>query len=94
MVERVNPPENKLFDAMACPKTGVAEFSHPLDQCSQAWCYFRFSPLVINEQRKQMLVCPLGENVHINKKPLLGCTFLATLEDGLQVLLPVMAVKR
>jgi hypothetical protein len=88
MPDRVNPLESKLFSAVACPKTGVVEFNHPLDQCSQARCYFKFSSLVINEQ---MLVHPLGENVHINKKPLLGGTLPATPDGGVQVLLLAVA---
>jgi hypothetical protein len=87
VAKRVILSKSKLFSAVACPKTNVAEFSHPLDQCGQTRCYFRFSPLVINKLWKQMLVHPLGENVHINKKPLLGSTFLAALKGGIQVLL-------
>jgi hypothetical protein len=34
-----------------------------------------------------MLVHPLGENVHINKKPLSGGTLPSTFEGGIQVLL-------
>jgi hypothetical protein len=41
-----------------------------------------------------MLVCPLGEDMHINKKPLSGGTFPTALEGGIQVLLPVVATQR
>jgi hypothetical protein len=41
-----------------------------------------------------MLVRSLGENVHINKKPLSGSTFPATLEGGIQVLLLAVAMQR
>jgi hypothetical protein len=73
--------------------TSVTKFNHPLDQCSQKHCYFRFSPLVINEQWKKMHVHPLGENVHINKKPFSGGTFPVALEGGFQVLLPTVVAK-
>jgi hypothetical protein len=46
--ERENPPKSKLFGTVACLKTNLAEFSHPLNQCSQVWCYFRFPPLINN----------------------------------------------
>jgi hypothetical protein len=32
MVKRANPSKSKLFGVVACPKTGIVEFSHPLDQ--------------------------------------------------------------
>jgi hypothetical protein len=34
MPERANSSKNKFFDAVACPETDVAEFSHPPDQSS------------------------------------------------------------
>jgi hypothetical protein len=83
MAERVNPPKSKFFGAVACPKTGLAEFSHLLGQRCQSWCYFRLPLLIINLQWKHMLICPLGEDVHINKKPLSGGTFAVALEGGI-----------
>jgi hypothetical protein len=68
VTERVNSLKSKLFGAVVCLKTGVAEFSHPLDQSGQARCHLRLSSLVVNEQRKQMSVCPLRGNVHINQQ--------------------------
>jgi hypothetical protein len=41
-----------------------------------------------------MLVRPLGEDVHINKKPLLGSTFSGAPESGVQVFLSAMAMQR
>jgi hypothetical protein len=38
VAKRVNPPS-----AVACLKTSVVAFSHPLDQCSEAQCYFGLS---------------------------------------------------
>jgi hypothetical protein len=90
-VKRVNPPKCKLFEAVTRSKTGLAEFNYPIDQCLQAWCHLRFSPLINNHGREKMLVCTLGISVHINKEPLLGGTFPAALESGIQVLLLVVA---
>jgi hypothetical protein len=45
-VERVNPPKSKFFSTVACPKTGVTEFSHPLNQSGQAWCHLQLSCLL------------------------------------------------
>jgi hypothetical protein len=59
MANRVNLSKSKLFGAVTCLKISVVEFSHPLDQSSQARCHLRLSPLVINEQRKHMYVHPL-----------------------------------
>jgi hypothetical protein len=36
----------------------------------------------------------IGENMHIDKKPLLGSTFPAAFEDSIQVLLLVVATQR
>jgi hypothetical protein len=94
LVERVNSLESKLFSVVACPKTGVMKFSHSLDQRSEAWCYFKFSPLVIKERRKQFLVHPWGKNMHINYKPLLGGTIPATPEGGIKVLFSAVATSR
>jgi hypothetical protein len=41
-----------------------------------------------------MLVRPLGEDVHINKKPLLGSTFSGAPESGVQVFLAAVAMQR
>jgi hypothetical protein len=49
VTKRVNPSKSKFFDTVACPKTGVAEFSHLFDQGGQARCHLWLSPLVINE---------------------------------------------
>jgi hypothetical protein len=89
--ERANPPRSKFFGIVTCPKTGLVELSHPLDQCYQARCHFRLSPLVTNQWQEQMLVRPLREDMHVNKKTLSGGTFPATLEGGVQVLLPTVA---
>jgi hypothetical protein len=35
VVDGVNPPKRKLFSVVACPKTSVAEFSHPLNQTAK-----------------------------------------------------------
>jgi hypothetical protein len=80
VAKRANPPKSKLFGVVACLKTDIVEFSHPLGQCSQARCSFRFSPLVINKRREQMHVLPLEESVHINKKPLSESTFPVALK--------------
>jgi hypothetical protein len=56
VAERANPPKSKLFGAVACPKTGVMEFSHPLDKCSQARCHLQFSSLIVDMWQQQMLV--------------------------------------
>jgi hypothetical protein len=40
----------KFLDSMACPKTGVVEFSHPLDQSGQARCHLWLSLILIDEQ--------------------------------------------
>jgi hypothetical protein len=39
VTERADPPKNKLFGVVACPKIGVTELSHPLDQSGQARCH-------------------------------------------------------
>jgi hypothetical protein len=41
-----------------------------------------------------MLVCSLGEDMHINKKPLPGSTFLEAPKSGIQVFLSVVAMER
>jgi hypothetical protein len=56
MVKRVNPLESKFFGVVACLKTSVAEFSHPLDQSSQARCHLWFYPLLIDMWWQQILV--------------------------------------
>jgi hypothetical protein len=66
MTKGVNPPKSKLFGIVACPKTGVAELSHPLDQSSQARCYLQLSPLLVNVWQEQMPIHPLRLDVHIN----------------------------
>jgi hypothetical protein len=90
----VNPSKSKFFGAVAYLKTGLVEFSHPLDQHCQLRCHFRFSLLIFNLQREQMLVHPMGEDVHINKKPLSGGAFLAAPKGGVQVFLPMVAMQR
>jgi hypothetical protein len=82
--ERANPLKSTFFSVVACLKTGLVELSHPLDQRCQARCYFSPLPaLIINLMRKHMLVLPLWEDVHINKRPLSGGTFPAALEGGI-----------
>jgi hypothetical protein len=31
--KRADPPKGKLFDAVTCLESNLADFSHPLDQC-------------------------------------------------------------
>jgi hypothetical protein len=83
MAKSANSPKSKLFGIVACLKTGLAEFSHPLDQCSQARCHFQVPPLIINVRWKQMLARPLVEDVHINKK-LLGRTIEVPGQAGIR----------
>jgi hypothetical protein len=66
VAQRVDPPKNKFFSAMAGPKIGVVELSHPLHQSDQAWCHLKFSLLVIYKWRKLMPVLPLRGNMHID----------------------------
>jgi hypothetical protein len=49
-----NSPKRKLFSAVARPKTGVTEFSHPLNQSSQARCQLWLFSLLVNPRREQM----------------------------------------
>jgi hypothetical protein len=93
VAEGANPPKSKFFDAVACLKTSVTELSHPFDQGSQVRCHLRLSPLVLDEQREQMFVRPLRLNVHIDKEPPLGSTFLASFERSLDVVHPAVAIK-
>jgi hypothetical protein len=81
--EMVNPPKSKLFGTVACPKTYIMEFNHPLDHCSQARCHLWFSLVIIDMWQQQILVQSLGGNVHINQEPLPGGAFLAALEKGI-----------
>jgi hypothetical protein len=90
----VNPPKSKLFDAVACPKTGVVQFNHPLDQSGQARCHLLLSPLVIDKRWEQMSVRLLRGNKHINQEPPLGRTPLGALEGGINVSLPTAAAQR
>jgi hypothetical protein len=51
----VNPPKSKLFSVVACPKTGVAEFSHPLNQTTKRGVSFdSFRFLSISDGNKCM----------------------------------------
>jgi hypothetical protein len=93
VAKRANTPKSKLFGAVACLKTDVAEFSHPFDQSGQAWCNLRLSPLVVNKQWKKMFVHPLRRNMHVNKKPSSGGTPLATFESRIKVTLPAIATQ-
>jgi hypothetical protein len=90
----VDPPNGKFFGAVTCPKPGLTEFSHPLDQCLQARSKFRLLSLIINLQWKEMLVCPLRFIMYINMEPLLGGAFPAALERGVQILIPTMVAQR
>jgi hypothetical protein len=83
----VNLLKSELFGVVACLKTSVAEFNHPLDQSSQARCQFLLSPLVVNERWEQRFVCPLRSNMHINQEPPLGRTPPRTLEGGIDIFL-------
>jgi hypothetical protein len=67
--------------------TGIAEFSHPLDQSDQVWCHLWLSPFVVNEWQKKMYVRPLRGNVHINQEPPSGGSSLGALEGGIDVVL-------
>jgi hypothetical protein len=82
--ERMNPLKSKFFSAVACPKTGLVEFSHPINQrLLHAWCHFRLPLLIINMRRKEVLVRPLGSGVHANEEPLLRSAFLAAPKGGI-----------
>jgi hypothetical protein len=50
MAEGANSPKSKFFGAVARLESGLVEFSHPLDQCSQMWRHLRFAPLVLDIQ--------------------------------------------
>jgi hypothetical protein len=89
----VNPSKGKLFDIVTCLKSGLVEFSHPLDQCLQARCHLRFVPLILNLRWKEMLVRPLGFGIYANMEPLSGGTFLAAPECSVQVFLLAVAVQ-
>jgi hypothetical protein len=82
----VNPPKSKLFDAVACPKTGVVQFNHPLDQSGQSRCHLLLSPLIIDKRWEQMSIRLLRGNKYINQEPPLGRTPLGAL--------PTAAVQR
>jgi hypothetical protein len=86
VTKKANPPKSKLFDVVACPKTGVTEFSHPLDQSGHAMCHLRLSPLVMDKRREQMFVRPLRGNVHINQEPPLRRTPSGALEGYINVI--------
>jgi hypothetical protein len=51
---------------VTCLKTGVLEFSNPLDQSGHAWCHVLLSPLLINERGVQLPVRPLRPDMHID----------------------------
>jgi hypothetical protein len=52
------------------------------------------TPLLITHlRRKQMLVPPLGEDMHIKKKPLSGSTFLGAPKSGVQVFLATVVMQ-
>jgi hypothetical protein len=89
-----NPSKSKLFDAVACPKTSIAEFSHPLDQSGQERCHLWLSPLVIDKWWEQMSIHPLRGNMHINQEPPPGRTPLGALEGGINVSLTTIVVQR
>jgi hypothetical protein len=93
-IEKANSSKSKFFDPVACPKTGVTKFSHPFDQSGQAWCHLQLSPLVINERRKQMSVCLLRGNTHINQKLPLGRTPPGALESSIDVSFLMVATQR
>jgi hypothetical protein len=77
--EWVDLLKGKLFDAVTRLKTSLVEFSHPLDQCSQARCHLKFLSLFFNMRQKEMFVRSLGFDVYVNVKPLLGAPFQLSL---------------
>jgi hypothetical protein len=89
----VDPLKGKLFGAVTLLKFGLAEFSHPLDECLQAQCHLRFLPFIFNMWRKEMFVHPLGFDVYVNVEPLLGGTLLAAPKLSVHVLLPTVATQ-
>jgi hypothetical protein len=66
MAKEANPLMGEFLGAMTHPKTGVVEFSYPLDQSGQMWCHLQLSPLIVNERWEQMHVRPLRLDMHIN----------------------------
>jgi hypothetical protein len=91
VTKRKNPPKSKLFGIVACPKAGIAKFSHLFDQSGQTWCHLQLFLLVIYKWQKQMSVHPLRGNMHINLQPSLGRTSLGALEGGIDIFLSTMA---
>jgi hypothetical protein len=89
----VGPLKGHLFGAETRLESGLAKFSHPLDQCLQVRCQLRFLPLIINMRRKEVFVRPLGFSVYINEEPLSGGSFLVALERGIQVFISVMTMQ-
>jgi hypothetical protein len=61
-----NPPKVKFFSTVARLKTSLVEFSHLLDQSSQARGHLRLAPFVVDVWGEQKLVHPLSLNMHIN----------------------------
>jgi hypothetical protein len=94
VAKRVNSLKSILFNAVACLKIGVAEFSHLLDQSSQAQCHFLLFPLIVNERQEWMSIHSLRSNVHINQEPPSGRTPPGALEDGIDIFLSMVSTQR
>jgi hypothetical protein len=93
MDEGANSLKGEFLGAVESLKSGLAEFSHPLDKSSQARCHRRLAPFVFDERGKQKLVHPLQLNMHIHQKPLLLRFLLGTLESGIDIFLTVVTTK-
>jgi hypothetical protein len=86
-------PKGEFFGAVVGLKTGLTEFSHPLDQIGQARCHRRLAPFVFDERGEQKRVHPLRFNMHIHQKPLFLRVLSGALEGGIDVLLTVVTTK-
>jgi hypothetical protein len=93
MAKRADPPKSKLFGAVTHLESSLTEFNHPLDQCRLARHQFRLLSLIIHMRQKEVFVHTLRFSMSINKEPFLGGAFPATLECGIQVFLPAVAVQ-
>jgi hypothetical protein len=56
-----------LLGAVADLKSGLVEFSHPLDQSGQARRHRWLAPFVFDEREEHKLVHTLWLNMHIHK---------------------------
>jgi hypothetical protein len=57
--------EMKLFNAVACLESGIAEFGHALDQSGQAAIHRWFAPLILKDRGEQEHVSPRCWGVHV-----------------------------